>query len=89
MRQGKLGFCYPGYRYCGPGCTGPGSPTNPVDNCCKYHDECYMYYRHPRDRRYCDDLFQQCLNQYKYQNNKLGKDARLFSNVIGMKNFFF
>lgn len=38
-----FGFCYPGYRYCGPGCSGPGAPTNPVDACCKYHDECYRY----------------------------------------------
>lgn len=26
-RNRKLGFCYPGYRYCGPGCSGPGTPT--------------------------------------------------------------
>ncbi|HWL11412.1 MAG TPA: Parvovirus coat protein VP1-like protein, partial [Ureibacillus sp.] len=38
--QGRMGFgfCLPGYRYCGPGCSGPGSPTNPVDACCKFHD---------------------------------------------------
>ena len=90
MRNGRFGFCYPGYRYCGPGCTGPGSPTNPVDACCKFHDECYMFNRDRGTRRgYCDSLFQQCLNQYAYINNRLGKDARLFSNAINMKNFFF
>jgi hypothetical protein len=28
-------------RWCGPGCSGPGSPINDVDACCKVHDECY------------------------------------------------
>jgi len=91
MMQGRMGFgfCLPGYRYCGPGCSGPGSPTNPVDACCKFHDECYLYNRDGRTRRYCDDLFQQCLSQYAYMNNRLGRDARLFSRAINMKNFFF
>jgi hypothetical protein len=89
MRRGRIGFCYPGYRYCGPGCTGPGAPTNPVDACCKFHDECYILNRDKRTRRNCDRLFHQCLYPYMYSNSKLGKDARFFSRAIDMKNFFF
>ena len=33
--------CFPGFNWCGPGCSGPGDPTNNVDICCKAHDECY------------------------------------------------
>lgn len=79
--------CYPGYRYCGPGCSGPGLPTNPLDACCKAHDECYYYHRDSRSRRYCDMLFQQCLDPYYHQSNKMGKDARLFSRAIRLKNY--
>jgi len=50
-RQRKLGFCYPGYKYCGPGCSGPGAPTNAVDACCKQHDECYARYG---STKHCD-----------------------------------
>lgn len=82
MRR-QIGFCYPGYRYCGPGCSGPGAPTNAVDNCCLHHDACYYY---GYDKRYCDALFQHCLSQYKYAPTKMGKDARLFSKAIHIKN---
>ncbi|RDY66986.1 phospholipase, partial [Halobacillus trueperi] len=35
-------FCvFPGYRWCGPGCSGPGAPINETDAACKAHDECY------------------------------------------------
>lgn len=87
-RRHRLGICYPGYRYCGPGCTGPGAPINPVDACCKFHDECYLKYG-PRGRRYCDELFQYCLEPYKNSYSKMSKDARFFSKAINMKNFFF
>lgn len=85
MRRSRRGFCYPGYRYCGPGCSGPGAPTNSVDACCKFHDECYDRYGRSR---YCDELFQQCLYQYMHHNSQMGRDARLFSRAIKLKNFF-
>ncbi|MCM3723001.1 Parvovirus coat protein VP1-like protein [Solibacillus isronensis] len=84
MRRPATGFCFPGYRYCGPGCTGPGAPTNAVDNCCLNHDACYAY---GYDKRYCDAIFQQCLNQYKNPSTKMGRDANLFSRAIRLKNF--
>ncbi|MFZ0475992.1 MAG: hypothetical protein WAM18_11040 [Halobacillus sp.] len=31
-RPYRPGLCLiPGYRYCGPGCSGPGTPVNAVD----------------------------------------------------------
>ncbi|MBD8026353.1 Parvovirus coat protein VP1-like protein [Ureibacillus sp. Re31] len=86
MRRPRIGLCYPGYRYCGPGCSGPGAPTNPVDACCKFHDECYLK---NSNKRYCDRLFQQCLSSYTHSNSKMGRDARFFSRAINLKNFFF
>lgn len=85
-RNRKLGFCYPGYRYCGPGCSGPGTPTNAVDACCKLHDECYE--RHG-STKYCDELFQQCLRPHMNDPNKMAKDARLFYRVFELRNRFF
>ena len=38
LQKGKCIF--PGYNWCGPGCSGPGDPINDVDACCKQHDEC-------------------------------------------------
>ncbi|WP_107949704.1 Parvovirus coat protein VP1-like protein [Lysinibacillus parviboronicapiens] len=82
-RRSKLGFCYPGYRYCGPGCSGPGEPTNPVDACCKFHDECYSRYGRTK---YCDQLFQSCLLPKINPHNKMGRDARLFYNIFEIRN---
>jgi len=84
--RNRIGFCYPGYRYCGPGCNGPGAPTNAVDSCCLKHDECYRKYGRSR---YCDELFHQCLSPYYNKQNKLGRDARLFSRTVNLANFFF
>ncbi|MDM5333134.1 Parvovirus coat protein VP1-like protein [Ureibacillus composti] len=84
-RGPRIGFCYPGYRYCGPGCSGPGRPINEVDSCCKMHDKCYDRYGRTR---YCDELFHQCLYQYMNPYSKKGKHAVLFSGIIGMKNMF-
>ncbi|MEK5231354.1 Parvovirus coat protein VP1-like protein [Lysinibacillus sp. FSL K6-0232] len=82
----KFGFCYPGYRYCGPGCSGPGMPTNAVDACCQQHDECYARYGRSR---YCDQLFQQCLRPFMNTPHKIAKDARLFHKVFELRNRFF
>lgn len=45
MKQNKgliSGFCiFPGYNWCGPGCSGLGPPVNDVDAACKAHDKCY------------------------------------------------
>lgn len=81
----KAGFCYPGYRYCGPGCTGPGKPTNPVDACCKLHDECYSL--HGRTKA-CDELFQKCLLPHMKNRGKMAMEAKLFYQVFKVRNTF-
>lgn len=88
MARINFGFCYPGYRYCGPGCSGPGAPTNEVDACCMYHDLCYLQYGRA-NHKYCDELFQQCLYPYINPYSKMGRDARVFSRTINLKNFLF
>ncbi|WP_343069255.1 Parvovirus coat protein VP1-like protein [Lysinibacillus agricola] len=85
-RYRKFGFCYPGYKYCGPGCSGPGRPINAVDSCCKLHDECYARYGRSR---YCDEMFQKCLRPQMNANNKMARDAKLFYNIFEMRNRFF
>lgn len=85
-RTRKSGFCYPGYRYCGPRCSGPGVPINAVDACCKLHDECYDSIGRTK---YCDELFQQCLLQQFNPYNKMGKDAQLFYRIFKLRNSFF
>lgn len=87
MRSSKFGFCYPGYRYCGPWCSGPGKPINPVDNCCMAHDMCYASRKY--HKKYCDEIFQNCLVNYMNPYTKMGKEAKLFSKLIHTKNFFF
>ncbi|WP_455660412.1 Parvovirus coat protein VP1-like protein [Pradoshia sp.] len=84
-RRRKRGFCVPGYRYCGPGCSGPGSPTNAVDSCCKRHDDCYQRYG---PCKYCDDLFLDCLRPKINRQTNMGRDAALFYNVMRLRSSF-
>nr|WP_083270875.1 hypothetical protein [Bacillus marinisedimentorum] len=70
---GGGGLCLPGYRWCGPGCSGPGTPLNEVDSCCKTHDECYRAYGGPDCR--CDSEFLRCLERQVTPNSRQGRDA--------------
>ncbi|WP_230932281.1 hypothetical protein [Priestia sp. TSO9] len=49
-------------KWCGPGCSGPGTPISKVDACCKTHDGCYG------SRGYfacsCDKNLHTCLAPY-------------------------
>lgn len=85
-RHRGICFCYPGYRYCGPGCSGPGKPTNPVDACCKLHDECYSKYGRSK---YCDNMLQNCLYPKINNHNKMGRDAKLFYNYFKLRDWLF
>jgi len=80
MKRKKLGFCMPGYRWCGPGCSGPGAPTNDVDACCKLHDECYRRFGGPS--AYCDNIFINCMRPKINSHTRKGRDAALFSNFV-------
>jgi hypothetical protein len=84
-RRTSPGFCIPGYRWCGPGCAGPGAPTNEVDACCKLHDECYRRFG-PTKR--CDQQFQNCLRPKINSRNKMGRDASLFYEYMRLRDIF-
>lgn len=86
MRRSNVKYCYPGYRYCGPKCSGPGKPTNPVDHCCMLHDRCY---EKTGNLKLCDQAFEQCLKPYKNSSTSMGRNAIFFSNVIKFKSRFY
>ncbi|MBM7570770.1 phospholipase A2 family protein [Aquibacillus albus] len=81
----RPGLCLPGYRWCGPGCSGPGEPVNEVDNCCKDHDDCYRKYGSSRK---CDELLLDCLQNKLDNRSPSGRDARLIYNFIKFRNLF-
>ncbi|WP_081658267.1 phospholipase [Pontibacillus halophilus] len=76
-------FClFPGYRYCGPGCSGPGAPFNGADACCKAHDECYR--KHGRSCL-CDLKFMRCLESRINPHTREGRQARLMHNYMRLQ----
>lgn len=85
QRRSGLRFCIPGYRWCGPGCSGPGRPTNSVDACCKLHDECI---RRNRQIKFCDQQFTKCLQPKINTHSKMGRDATLFYRFFQFRNKF-
>ncbi|WP_445486907.1 Parvovirus coat protein VP1-like protein [Niallia sp. 03133] len=79
----KKGFCLPGgYRYCGPGCSGPGMPINYIDSCCKEHDHCIKKYG-PCCK--CDQALIRCVQAKTNQRTREGKTSRLISDVMKLK----
>ncbi len=82
IRKGK-GFCLPGgYRYCGPGCSGPGAPINYVDSCCKMHDDCIA--RHGSNCR-CDKQLIECVQRKTNERTQEGSTARLISGFMKLR----
>jgi hypothetical protein len=79
-------FCiFPGYNWCGPGCSGPGAPINETDAACKAHDECYRKYGPSCE---CDQqfLFRLRLNSNPYTQE--GRHARLMYNYMKLQTIF-
>ncbi|MFA8439394.1 phospholipase [Pueribacillus sp. YX66] len=76
---------FPGYNWCGPGCSGPGAPINDVDAACKAHDECYRNYGNIHA---CDQVFlerlQPLINPYTLQ----GRQARTLYHFMKVKMLF-
>lgn len=46
------------YKWCGKGC-GSGTPVNPLDSCCKTHDNCYVGKTYPAKCK-CDNNAANC-----------------------------
>ncbi len=85
-RRTKKGFCiFPGYRYCGPGCSGPGFPINDVDAACKMHDECYEMYGPCLE---CDLEFMDRLREEMQYDTEEGRHARIMYRFMRVKTFF-
>lgn len=82
MRKGDFMPCLPGYRYCGPRCSGPGAPVNRLDAFCMQHDACYSKYG---PSKHCDDIFLRQLHPYRHQRNRLGRDAALMYRAMKLK----
>nr|WP_226585647.1 phospholipase [Halobacillus litoralis] len=79
-------FClFPGYKYCGPGCSGPGEPLNAVDAACKKHDECYRYYR---DYCACDEAFIRRLERLQNPYTEEGRQARVIYKYMRLQRLF-
>jgi len=74
-RRSPFSLCiFPGYRWCGPGCSGPERPINDVDYCCYQHDRCLSQGNSPC---YCDRQFMKCLRPKINPRTQKGRNARL------------
>jgi hypothetical protein len=79
-------FCIlPGYKWCGPGCSGPGAPINAVDAACKAHDECLEMCGQCCE---CDEEFLERLRCEMNPHTQEGRDARLLFKLMKLKMFF-
>ncbi|MGD7045975.1 phospholipase [Jeotgalibacillus proteolyticus] len=85
-RRNRPGLClFPGYNWCGPGCSGPGAPVNEVDACCKAHDECYG---RGGSRCECDRAFLEQLAKHANPHTEQGRKAALMYDFIKFRMAF-
>lgn len=81
-----LSLCiFPGYRWCGPGCSGPGAPINDVDTCCMRHDR---YLSRGISPCKCDDEFMECLRSKMNPRTDKGRKAAIMYNFMKVKTSF-
>jgi hypothetical protein len=76
---------FPGYRWCGPGCSGPGAPINDVDACCKAHDLCIK--RNGISYK-CDRMFADCLRPKVNFHSRKGRTAALMYGYMKLQMGF-
>ncbi|WP_225229790.1 phospholipase [Sporosarcina quadrami] len=76
---------FPQYKWCGPGCSGPGKPINRVDAACKAHDECYLSHK---TRCQCDKEFLQKLHPYTSDHTEEGRHARIITRYMKAQSMF-
>ena len=65
---------FPRYRWCGPGCSGPGAPINEIDAACMMHDLCYGHHGPTCE---CDYLLLKQLRTLINPYTKEGRHARI------------
>lgn len=79
-------FClFPGYNWCGPGCSGPGAPINAVDAACMAHDKCYSRGINPCE---CDHEFIRNLHPLINPYTQEGRHARILYNYMKLQTVF-
>ncbi|MCA1064142.1 phospholipase [Rossellomorea sp. AcN35-11] len=78
-------LCIPGYRWCGPGCSGPGAPVNSVDAACKAHDVCYERYGPSCE---CDRMFMKKLRNEINHHTRKGRHAFLMYQYMKLQTTF-
>ncbi|WP_084781839.1 phospholipase [Bacillus niameyensis] len=76
---------FPGYNWCGPGCSGPGAPINDVDACCMRHDLCL---RRNIDPCICDFAFMDCLRPKMSRPTPDGRHASLMYGAMRLRTSF-
>jgi hypothetical protein len=74
------------YKWCGPGCNGPGKPFNDVDECCQRHDRCLKKPGH--SRCFCDSEFINCLGPKVNYHTDKGKKAALMYHAMKLNRLF-
>ncbi|MEH7333924.1 phospholipase [Neobacillus drentensis] len=85
-RSGLFSFCiFPGYRWCGPGCSGPGAPINEVDACCQKHDQCL---NKGISSCQCDKEFMDCLHNKRNRETDKGRKAALMYDFMKVRTSF-
>jgi hypothetical protein len=85
-RKSPFSLCiFPGYRWCGPGCSGPGAPINDVDSCCYKHDLCLKRGNSPC---YCDKRFMDCLRSKINPCTRKGRHANVMYKFMKLKTEF-
>ncbi|MGM7722245.1 phospholipase [Metabacillus sp. Hm71] len=85
-RKRKPGFCiFPGYRWCGPGCSGSGAPINDVDACCLMHDKCLS---RGRSICQCDREFINCLRSKINHRTEKGRKAAIMYEYMKIQSLF-
>ncbi|WP_219914656.1 phospholipase [Thalassobacillus sp. CUG 92003] len=76
---------FPGYNWCGPGCSGPGAPINRLDACCQAHDECYRVYG---DYCYCDRMMLRAVAPLITPETKEGRHAKKVYDYMRLQSKF-
>lgn len=86
LRKQRRNRCiFPGYRWCGPNCSGPGAPTNEVDACCMRHDLCLQRGGNPCQ---CDYAFMDCLHTKMNPHTAMGKQAAFMYQAMRVRTAF-
>jgi hypothetical protein len=85
-RRSLFSLCiFPGYKWCGPGCSGPGAPINDVDACCQKHDYCLSRGLSACE---CDSHFLECLRPKMNPYTEKGRKAALMYDFMKVRAAF-